>query len=555
MSNQRLKGGALLVMAVVFTAAASAMPGVPLRAQAAGAATKTPIQHLVVIFGENISFDHYFATYPQAMNPSGEPAFNASPSTPAVNGLSGALLTSNPNSDDPFRFSRSQSLTCDQDHNYTDEQKAYNHGLLDQFVQAAEGKPSNPVQYCPKDAAGNLDAVMGYYDGNTVSALWNYAQGFALNDNSYTTVFGPSTPGAINLVGADTSGVLCGPGPNGPTAPTYGDQPACGDKGAPPAKSTSQAAPTGTSTGTATNDSDPYWDICSKQDASALSAFGGKNIGDLLNGAGVTWGWFEGGFTLTSDGGCNTKHVDEAADRAMGVDPGSDTNSTADYIPHHEPFQYYASTANPAHLDPTSAATVGTTDQANHQYDLTWFWQAANSGNLPAVSFLKAPAYQDGHAGYSDPLDEQTFVVNTINQLMALPTWPNTAVVIAYDDSDGWYDHQMPPIVSQSSTSVDVGCGATNTMNIPARCGYGTRVPLLVISPFARANYVSHTVTDQTSILRFIEDNWLGGKRISGNSFDNVAGMLDDMFDFSQTAPRALMLDPNSGGPAATGGR
>jgi phospholipase C len=291
--------------------------------------------------------------------------------------------------------------------------------------------------------------------------------------------------------------------------------------------------------------------MCSVQDASKLSAMGGTNIGDLLNAAGITWGWFEGGFTPNASGKCSAKHPDAAADVAMGLDPMTDTvTPTADYIPHHEPFQYFASTANPMHLPPASLAAVGQTDQANHQYDLSWFWQAADAGNLPAVSYLKAPAYEDGHAGYSDPLDEQTFLVNAINHLMALPTWSTTAVVITWDDSDGWYDHQMPPIVSQSNTSVDVSCGSANTMSVPARCGYGTRIPLLVISPYARANYVSHTDLDQSSIVRFIEDNWLGSARISDTSFDAIAGNLDGMFDFSQSSPRTLFLDPATGEPA-----
>jgi phospholipase C len=98
-------------------------------------------------------------------------------------------------------------------------------------------------------------------------------------------------------------------------------------------------------------------------------------------------------------------------------------------------------------------------DQANHQYDLSDFWAAAESGNMPAVSFLKAPAYRDGHAGYSDPLAEQTFLVETLNRLQRLPEWEHTAVITAYDDSDGWYDHVMGPIVSQSSTSEDALTG------------------------------------------------------------------------------------------------
>src|SRR5260370_485236 len=108
----------------------------------AAPAPATPIQHLVVIFQENVSFDHYFATYPNATNPSGQPAFTAAPGTPQVNGLNGMLLTLNPNAlnpangkgqTNPWRLDRSQNLTADQNHNYTPEQAAYHLGLADLF--------------------------------------------------------------------------------------------------------------------------------------------------------------------------------------------------------------------------------------------------------------------------------------------------------------------------------------------------------------------------------------------------------------------------------------
>lgn len=505
--------------------------------------TAHPIQHVVVIFQENVSFDHYFATYPQAANAPGEPEFRAAPGTPSINGLSGALMTGNVNADNPFRFSRQQALTCDQNHGYTAEQKAFNGGLMNQFVQAAEGKPSDSAQYCPKDAAGNYDAVMGYYDGNTVTAIWNYAQHFAMNQNSYGTVFGPSTPGALNLISGDTSPALCGPQHS-----VYGAQPACGEKGALPAATTSAAIPSNGAYGSVVGDPQPYLDICSRHDASAEAVMGGRNVGDLLNRAGVTWGWFQGGFSLSKDGTCSSQHVDEAFDAVAGVIPTADPRRVTDYIPHHEPFQYFVSTANPSHLEPTSVDMVGRSDRANHQYDLSWFWKAAESGNLPAVSFVKAAAYQDGHAGYSDPLDEQRFLVDTINRLQRLPDWSSTAIIISYDDSDGWYDHVQSPIVNGSTTQLDIHCGVTSA-GAQARCGYGPRLPLLVISPYARQNFVSSTLTDQTSILRFIEDIWLNGQRISDTSFDNIAGSLLDMFDFSQTVPRTLLLDPVSGRP------
>src|SRR5262249_6742072 len=102
--------------------------------------TATPIQHLVVIFQENVSFDHYFGTYPYATNPSGQPAFHGRSGTPTVNGLlSDALMNNNPNAANPKRLDRSQAVTCDQDHGYTDEQKAFDHGLMDKFVETVSG--------------------------------------------------------------------------------------------------------------------------------------------------------------------------------------------------------------------------------------------------------------------------------------------------------------------------------------------------------------------------------------------------------------------------------
>ena len=197
-------------------------------------------------------------------------------------------------------------------------------------------------------------------------------------------------------------------------------------------------------------------------------------------------------------------------------------------------------------------------------YDINDFFTAVSAGNFPAVSYLKAPGYQDAHAGYSDPLDDQTFVVNTINFLEKQPDWNSTAVIIAYDDSDGWYDHQIGPIVNQSTTAADMlsgtgacGDGATalpgvssSTEHAQGRCGYGPRLPLLVISPWARHNFVDHTVTDQSSVLRFVEDNWLGGERVGEGSFDALAGPINNMFDFNrdpfQISDRVI-LSPSTG--------
>jgi phospholipase C len=537
--------------ATVLGAGAIALSG-GLAASAAGPAsgpeTATPIKHLVVIFGENVSFDHYFGTYPSAANPSGEPSFTPAAGTPTVNGLSGALLTNNPNSADPTRLGPDMALTCDQGHGYTQEQQAADNGLMDKFVQYTDNESCS----APDRSAPNL--VMDYYDGNTVTAMWNYAQRFAMSDNSYGTGFGPSTPGAINVTAGNTYGAICGP-----ASAVYASSP-CRGWSATNLPEASPGSPQAAGTGTDYSDADPAYDLCSyTQDgktAAQTIEMGGQNIGDLLDRSGVTWGWFQGGFS-------NPGYVPgrEASYDQSQVCTGASRNiggaTVKDYNPHHEPFQYYLSTANPGHLPPSSVAMVGHQDRANHQYDLRDFWAAADSGNLPAVSYLKAPDVGDGHAGYSDPLDEQKFLVDTINALQKLPSWKDTAVVINYDDSDGWYDHQMSPILDQSQTALDAltgtGTCGTNAAKVfdgqAARCGFGPRLPMMVISPWAKSNFVDHSLSSQTSIVSFVEDNWLGGQRIAGGSADTWGGSITNMFDFSHPFDGHLFLDPATGEP------
>ena len=504
--------------------------------------TSTPIKHVVVIFGENISFDHYFGSYPNALNPRNEPRFVAAPDTPSVNGFTDALLFSNPNllnktgnaagASNPFRLDRSQAATADQDHDYTPEQQAFHSGLMDSFPQYT-GTPGPP----PNGQTTN-GLVMGYYDGNTVTALWNYAQRFAMSDNSYNTTFGPSTPGAINLISGQTNGVT--------------DQSNAGGS----------VVEDGNGGFTLVNDADPIGDVCSTTTGS-LVQFTGQNIGDLLNARGVTWGFFEGGFNLS------TKNPDGSTGCSRSHTSGITNTKKADYIPHHQPFQYYLSTANPKHLRPSSVSAIGQTDQANHQYDTDDFFAAVKSGNFPAVSYIKAPGFQDAHAGYSDPLDEQQFVVGVINFLQQQRDWDSTAVFIAYDDSDGWYDHQLGQIVNQSTSLADAltapgacGNGTDSALAGPSaahaqgRCGYGPRLPLLLISPWSKQNYVDHTLTDQTSVLRFIEDNWLEGQRVGNGSFDAIAGTVNSMFDFSHRGNnKPFLLNDITGQPTNGSGK
>ncbi len=655
MSRKRALLGlpALLAVAAIGTAAAGSATAGAANGPST-AATRTPIKHVVVIFQENVSFDHYFGTYPNSANTDGQP-FNARPGTPAVDGLPPAtnaslpaslqhstnLLTTNPNADLPQRLDSSPTgtvgspggqLTCDQDHNYSDEQQAFDGFKMDQFVQSVGNGGGTSPFGTPCSAA----QVMDYYDGNTTTALWNYAQRYAMGDNSYNTTFGPSSPGAISLASGDTGNVDMTHTANAPSMST---------SSSPNADLTAD----GLGGYSLTSDAQPYWDDCSTRDAVAMS---GSNIGDELNAAGISWGWFQGGgrptenfqaaLAATGHNGQPTStfipdefktpgfasQVPHSSNQGLcdAVHPvGVALGGTGqwgykdDYIPHHEPFDYYATTANPHHLTigtdaagndllhgSDSLSTVGKDTQSfsggygvgpqfntpNHQYDTSDFDQlmaAINAGHLPAsampaVSFIKAPGYQDGHGAYSDPADEQHFIVDEINRIEQSPDWRSTAIVINYDDSDGWYDHAFAGVINPSLSPADnltntvLGtinsgnptsqqCGPSPQTTTPlgggeqGRCGFGPRLPMIVISPYAKKDYVDHNLSDQASFINFVEYNWqLPG--ISG-SFDQSLAPTDasegvpfdlaGMFDFSHAANPAVPLSPSTGQVALPG--
>lgn len=530
-----LLGSAALLAATSASAHLRELP-------AARNATRTPIKHLVVIYDENVSFDHYFGTYPHAANPPGEPRFTAVPGTPAVNNLlTGRLLTHNPNlnprngrgATNPFRLDRAQAATADQNHGYTAEQLAYDRGAADLFpLHTGRGTPGGA------GAFGTPGQVMGYFDGNTVTALWNYAQHFAMSDDAYTDTYGPSTPGALEVVSGQTDGV----------------QPVV-------SHSHRYYIPDGAGGYGLVSDVDPAYDVCSSH-ANQVRMLG-RNIGELLTAHGVTWGGFMGGFDLARTNTNGTSGCQRSTySRQIG-------QKVRDYIPHHNWFQYFKATANPRHALPASIRSVGYTydadgrrDPANHEYGLGDFFAALRAGNLPAVSYLKAPGYEDGHAGYSDPLDEQAWIVRVVNALERSPAWRHTAVIIAWDDSDGWYDNAFAtptnPSYNKSVDRLDGPgvCGhgrplaGVNGKPVNGRCGPGTRIPFLVISPYAKANYVSHTRISLASVVRFIEDNWLNGERLNDGAFDASSGSIMNLFDFTRRRSLApLYLKGRTGEP------
>ena len=418
--------------------------------------------------------------------------------------------------------------------------------------------------------------VMDYYDGNTVTAEWNYAQHFAMSDNNFGSTFGPSTEGALNVISGDTSGVDTAH--VGGTTLTNGDAVSAGPNGG----------------YTLIGDASPYWDDCAPSTTAALT---GENVGNQLNSKDLSWGWFQGGFAPTTPYSgpvqtattydplnnpnkvtCTSAHNVGAAVGGTGTSGAHPYGVDSDYSAHYDGFMFYASTANPHHLAPTSLNVVGTDtatpgefDTANHNYDVSSFNQLVSAihdgtmpaSHLPAVTYLKAPVYQTGHPATSDPIDEQTWLVNEVNSIEQLPTWNSTAIFVTYDDSDGWYDHVYSGVTNPSKGTADTLTGAgvcgtepTGQTTVPlynqqGRCGYGPRLPVIVISPWAKQNYVSHVRTDQSSIVAFIEQNW-GLGQIPG-SFANISGSLDDLFNFNATRgelARPLFLDPATGEPS-----
>ena len=223
--------------------------------------TFTPIKHLAIIFRENVSYDHCFATYPNATNPSSQPTFVAKNDTPSANGLTPQLIDHDPSSAKPFRLYRSEAVTCDQNHDYKPEQEAYHSGLLDKFIETLGSS----------DQSCKSEQVMGYFDGNIVTA-------YATTHKILQWVITRTAQPLVLLLLVHLTWFQ--------------------------ARRTPSNVPDEVVNGTVIGDSDGTFYDCSSGHTIAMS---GKNIGDLLNDKHITWGWLQGGFkptsTNTADGG------------------------------------------------------------------------------------------------------------------------------------------------------------------------------------------------------------------------------------------------------------
>jgi phospholipase C len=382
------------------------------------------------------------------------------------------------------------------DHGYGDMIRMANHGAMDQFLQLGNDKtvpnPSTPTT-CPKfetvsPPGTDLVALANsYYSGTPgdpnapLQNYWKLASQYTLADNFFQGVYGPSTPGAQWLVAATNN--------------TPGDP-------------------------------NPIGDICNDYPAS-ISPQEIPNLGAEATAAGTSWAWFQGGF-----GTCTPTAVNG-------------------YSAHHDPFQYFTSTADLTHayaFDPRMDY-----QQANrHQRDLSVLYAALSRTplagpdtvpSLPAISWVKAPQLEDGHPGYSGPALEDAFVGDLVARLKASEYWKNTALVIAFDETGGWWDHVSPPdLGGHFATWVDgqpnlTGCQYPGIPGAPCgEAGLGPRMPVLVISRFARRGFVDHALLNTASLDRWVEWNHhLPALGVWGNR-DVTAGNLTSAFVFGDHA-------------------
>ena len=622
------------------TISSSSQASGPNNSDANSGETKTPIKHVILLLLENVSFDNMFGTYPLAQNLPGETPFFPLPDTSIPDNLltidpltGGNYLTTNRNIGqfdtgfvNPIRLAPNQVLTNFESNKYTRLQLDVHNGLVDHYV-VDQTTPSPMTIFAdpllpPFDATyGNgANIVMAYWDGNTFTGLWNYAQRYAMNDHCFQTGYGESIVGSLNWAS----------GFNGDIVPEYPDLlldvnliniffP--GSFNFPPqlrfVKWGDLLA--------CLNNVVLFDFIFPKMDLSIieflvewfrlpesirntiqLPGVSGivefaqqftanninpkhKNIGNLLNRKNLTWGAFRSGWrpkqSLSDPNAIVIPAVDvfppdivaqleaiipeytslvellhfsidpTTPEGALGglkiaeiVGPVSDIGDSM-------PFDYFASTSNPHFTPYSSLANVGKTDQANHTYDIDDFFNALDIGVLPAVSFIRLPSYQDGHPSYSNAFDNQVGVINLVNKIMASPFWQETVIFLQWDESNGNYDHKPPLLVKSSAWSNLDPRGQIARRGVKAginkaslRAGYGPRIPFLAISPWVKPNHIDHHLTDQTSIIKFIEKNW-NLPTIKKGSYNPLAGSLNGIFDFNpdRTLVPKVFLNPFTG--------
>lgn len=406
------------------------------------------INHIVVIYLENHSFDNLYGMFPGANGleqaaRSPLQADNAGKAYAALPAIKDARFPADlPNR--PFsieQFVPNNEKISDLVHRFYQNQAQINGGKNDQFAVVSN--------------AGGL--VMGYYDGSKLP-LWEYAKKFTLADNFYQGAFGGSFLNHFWLVCACTPKFADAPAELRAGLDTQGQLIKDGE-----------VTPDGYAVNTIQPFSAPF--RTGTEISKRLPLQEMPTIGDRLSEKGVTWAWYSGGWNNAVAG---------RADK--------------DFQYHHQPFGYFRNFAE------------HTPERQKHLKDEIDFKSGIESGQLPSVSFYKPQGELNEHPGYADVLSGDQHVARVIRLIEASPLWKDTVIILTYDENGGFWDHARPPVID--------------------RWGPGTRVPTLIISPFAKRGVVDHTEYDTTSILKLIESRYdlkpLGARDANAKSLGNA---------------------------------
>lgn len=413
------------------------------------------INHVVVIYLENRSFDNMYGEFPGAdglLNAAGAPkqvdtTGEVYATLPQTTGAPFPVTPPLPNA--PFNIDQylaANQPTRDLVHRFYQEQLQIDGGKMDRFAAISDAK----------------GLVMGYYHTAGLP-LAAEAKQYTIADRFFHAAFGGSFLNHIYLIAA--------------AAPVFPNAPASMvaqlDANGNLVKD-GAVTPDGYVVNTSFTVNAPHPSAAAQNTLVPNQTM--PTIGDRLTDKGVTWAWYSGGWNAALAG---------------TPDP------TFQF--HHQPFAYFAKYAD------------GTQAKADHLKDETDFIAAAQSGSLPAVTFVKPLGANNEHPGYADIVSGENHVEELINAVRTGPNWKDAAIIITYDENGGFWDHVSPPKVD--------------------RWGPGTRVPTIIISRYAKRGFVDHNSYDTASILAMIEKRF--GLAPLGTR-DQNADPLSNSFDFSQ---------------------
>lgn len=460
------------------------------------------IKYVFVIYQENRSFDSYFGTFPGA-NGLYSQAASATPGfvQPIVNtdGTTGTIS--------PFRIGPAQYAadTDDVDHSHARtvaKMDVKNRtAMMDQFAVTEELKYS-PTGNPSLQAKQMGELTMAYEDCDTVPLLWAYANRFALYDNIFESMTGPSTPGNLSIIGAQAGQTQWALHPNNTTATVpllVDDDPFWGspsDKTANPLPVNPTDYPGYVTASNLTFATLPLSMLLSSAgEVTATDPTAATDLVDVLDDVAflgkltqpaVAFGWYEEGFDK------------ESTDTAG---PATADGSHASYITHHNGPQYFGYVAN----TPALRAEL---------HGLGDFYTAIENNSLPksgGVFYVKGgytnlmgitpadpdPTVQknflgdDDHPAYSDAQISEAMVATTVNAIANSPYWAQSAIIITWDDAEGDYDHVQPPIVNLGPDKTALS--------------FGPRVPLILVSPYSKLGYISHDQGSHASVVKFVD--------------------------------------------------